>query len=172
MVLARRVKPLDRRASIAIHAALGTQILLGIATVMSGVALPLAALHQAVGALLVAAIAWGAHVVGRRRRERLLGLRRFPDVDEAMRIGRDRWSRSGSRPASTSSGRARRSTGGRATVEQSDETPALFKTTTERADALIERVAELHSYDVPAIVVWPVDRVLARYGEWVESEVR
>ena len=57
-------------------------------------------------------------------------------------------------------------------VAQSDETPALFKTTTERADALVERVAELHSYDLPAIVVWPVDRVLATYGDWVESEVR
>jgi cytochrome c oxidase assembly protein subunit 15 len=66
IILARRVRPLDRRASIAIHAALGTQILLGIATVMSGVALPLAALHQAVGALLVAATAWGAHLLGRR----------------------------------------------------------------------------------------------------------
>lgn len=66
IVLARRVRPLDRRASVAIHAALGTQILLGIATVMSGVALPLAALHQAVGALLVAATAWGAHLTGRR----------------------------------------------------------------------------------------------------------
>jgi cytochrome c oxidase assembly protein subunit 15 len=66
IVLARRVRPLDRRASVAIHAALGTQILLGIATVMSGVALPLAALHQAVGALLVAATAWGAHLLGRR----------------------------------------------------------------------------------------------------------
>jgi cytochrome c oxidase assembly protein subunit 15 len=66
VVLARRVRPIDRRASIAIHSALGTQILLGIATVMSGVALPLAVLHQAVGALLVAATAWGAHVIGRR----------------------------------------------------------------------------------------------------------
>jgi cytochrome c oxidase assembly protein subunit 15 len=66
VVLARRVRPLERRASIAIHSALGTQILLGIATVISGVALPLAVLHQAVGALLVAATAWGAHVIGRR----------------------------------------------------------------------------------------------------------
>ena len=68
VILARRVRPLDRRASIAIHSALGTQILLGIATVTSGVALPLAVLHQAVGALLVAATAWGAHVIGRRPR--------------------------------------------------------------------------------------------------------
>jgi len=66
VILARRVRPLERSASIAIHSALGTQILLGIATVMSGVALPLAVLHQAVGALLVAATAWGAHVIGRR----------------------------------------------------------------------------------------------------------
>ena len=67
VLLARRVKPLDRRASIAIHATLGLQILLGIATVMSGVALPFAVLHQAVGALLVAATAWGVHVIGRQR---------------------------------------------------------------------------------------------------------
>ena len=66
VILARRVRAIERRASVAIHAALGTQILLGIATVMSGVALPLAVLHQAVGALLVAATAWGAHVIGRR----------------------------------------------------------------------------------------------------------
>ena len=67
IVLARRAKSIDRRASIAIHSALGVQILLGIATVMSGMALWLAASHQAVGALLVAAVAWGAHVIGRQR---------------------------------------------------------------------------------------------------------
>ena len=66
VIFARRVKPLDRRASIAVHSTLGIQILLGIATVTSGMALWLAASHQAVGALLVAATAWGAHVIGRR----------------------------------------------------------------------------------------------------------
>ena len=62
IVMARRVRAIDRRASIAIHTAFGTQILLGIATVMSGMNIVLAVLHQAVGALLVAAVAWGAHV--------------------------------------------------------------------------------------------------------------
>ena len=57
-------------------------------------------------------------------------------------------------------------------VTQSDETPALLKTTLARADALIERIEELHGYDVPAIVVWPIERLAASYGEWVESEVR
>lgn len=57
-------------------------------------------------------------------------------------------------------------------VEQSDETPACFKTTFARVDALIERVAELHSYDIPAITVTPVDRLLAAYCDWVENAVR
>lgn len=61
----RRV-PGGRPASIAIHSAFGTQILLGIATVLTGIALPLAVLHQATGALLTAATAWGAHVLGRQ----------------------------------------------------------------------------------------------------------
>jgi cytochrome c oxidase assembly protein subunit 15 len=66
IVFARKVRRVARPASIAIHAAFSTQILLGIATVMSGVPIGLAALHQAVGALLVAATVWGANEVGRR----------------------------------------------------------------------------------------------------------
>ena len=72
VIFARRVRrsPAGRAPSIAIHAAFGTQILLGIATVMSGVAMPLAALHQAVGTLLVAATVWGAHVYGSRPKDK------------------------------------------------------------------------------------------------------
>ena len=68
VVFARRVKAVEggRGASIAIHSTFGTQILLGIATVMTGIALWLAVLHQATGALLVAATIWGAHIIGRR----------------------------------------------------------------------------------------------------------
>ncbi len=57
-------------------------------------------------------------------------------------------------------------------VAEADEAPALFKTTTDRVDALIAGIAELHSYEVPAIVVWPVDRLPASFGDWVESELR
>jgi cytochrome c oxidase assembly protein subunit 15 len=68
VVLARRLKRMGARpASIAIHSAFGTQILLGIATVMSGVAMPLAVAHQLVGALLLVATIWGAHRLGARR---------------------------------------------------------------------------------------------------------
>jgi cytochrome c oxidase assembly protein subunit 15 len=67
VIFARQVRPIDRKASIAIHSAFGTQILLGIAVVMTGMNIVLAVLHQAVGALVVAATTWGAHVVGRRQ---------------------------------------------------------------------------------------------------------
>jgi cytochrome c oxidase assembly protein subunit 15 len=67
VIFARRIRANGSRApSIAIHSAFGLQIIIGIATVLSGVALWLAALHQAVGAALVAACAWGAHELGRR----------------------------------------------------------------------------------------------------------
>jgi cytochrome c oxidase assembly protein subunit 15 len=68
VIFARLLRKQGARApSIAIHSAFGTQILLGIATVFSGVAIWLAALHQAVGALLVACTVWGASEAGRRR---------------------------------------------------------------------------------------------------------
>ncbi|MFM8543368.1 MAG: COX15/CtaA family protein, partial [Chakrabartia sp.] len=67
ILLARRVKQAGvRPASIAIHISVGTQMLLGIATVMTGVNIGLAVLHQAVGALVVASTSWGLHVLGRR----------------------------------------------------------------------------------------------------------
>jgi cytochrome c oxidase assembly protein subunit 15 len=69
VLFARRLRkaPGARPASIAIHSAFGTQIILGILTVLSGIALWLAVLHQATGALLVAATVWGAHELGRQR---------------------------------------------------------------------------------------------------------
>jgi cytochrome c oxidase assembly protein subunit 15 len=68
VIFARKVRkvPGARRASIAVHSAFGTQVLLGILTVLSGIAIWLAVLHQATGALLLAATVWGAHELGRR----------------------------------------------------------------------------------------------------------
>ena len=67
LLLARRVKKAGvRRASVAIHGTYGIQIILGIATVMTGVNIVLAVSHQAVGALVVASAVWGAHVMGRK----------------------------------------------------------------------------------------------------------
>lgn len=62
--LARRVRRTDRLASVAVHTAFGTMVLLGIATVMSGVSLWIAAAHQLVGALTVAATVRAMHSDG------------------------------------------------------------------------------------------------------------
>lgn len=67
VVMGRRLRRAGARpASIALHSVFGTQIVLGIATVMSGVTIWIAVLHQLTGALLVATTAWGAHRLGRR----------------------------------------------------------------------------------------------------------
>jgi cytochrome c oxidase assembly protein subunit 15 len=67
VVFARVVKRAGgRRASIAIHSLFGTQVLLGVVTVWAHVDIELAAMHQLIGALLVPATVWGAHVIGRR----------------------------------------------------------------------------------------------------------
>jgi cytochrome c oxidase assembly protein subunit 15 len=68
VMFARKVRKVEgaRGASIAIHSAFGTQVILGILTVLSGIAIWLAVLHQATGTLLLATTVWGAHELGRR----------------------------------------------------------------------------------------------------------
>lgn len=56
-------------------------------------------------------------------------------------------------------------------IEEGREVPALFKTTEAVADRLVDRLALLHSYDVPAIAVWPIERTLKDYAEWVGRSV-
>ena len=56
-------------------------------------------------------------------------------------------------------------------VQTADEVAAIFKTEHSQAEALIERVTALHSYDVPCVVSWPVEKVQRSYAEWVEDSV-
>ena len=57
-------------------------------------------------------------------------------------------------------------------LETADEVAAIFKTHHWQADALIARIAALHSYDLPCIVSWPIDKILRSYADWVEDTVR
>ena len=57
-------------------------------------------------------------------------------------------------------------------VEEAQEIAALFKTRADRASALIEAISELHGYDVPAAVVWPIADALPAYAQWVSDESR
>jgi periplasmic divalent cation tolerance protein len=59
----------------------------------------------------------------------------------------------------------------RGEVETSQEVPAILKSTADKADALVSRIAGLHSYDVPCIAVWPIDKLLLSYAEWVEESL-
>lgn len=54
-------------------------------------------------------------------------------------------------------------------IETSDEVPAIFKTSARQADALVDRIAGMHSYEVPCIAVWPIDRIARAYADWVED---
>lgn len=56
-------------------------------------------------------------------------------------------------------------------VETSDEVAAILKTSDHRVDALIARIASLHSYEVPCITTWPIEKILAAYARWVEDSV-
>ena len=54
-------------------------------------------------------------------------------------------------------------------IEHAEEVPALFKTATNKVDALILAIAKLHSYEVPAIVAWPIVQSGPGYAEWIAS---
>ena len=51
-----------------------------------------------------------------------------------------------------------------------NEALAVMKTSDERADALIARLAQLHPYEVPEALALPVTTGSAKYLEWVASE--
>lgn len=57
-------------------------------------------------------------------------------------------------------------------IETATEVPALFKTDETTAAALIDRVAALHSYDVPGITAWAVEKAHGPYADWVQSSVQ
>jgi periplasmic divalent cation tolerance protein len=56
-------------------------------------------------------------------------------------------------------------------IESAEEVAAILKTSDSEADALITRIAALHSYEVPCIVTWPIDKILGSYADWAEDSV-
>lgn len=56
-------------------------------------------------------------------------------------------------------------------IEEAKEVAAIFKTSEKSADALITRITALHSYDVPCVATWPIDKILGPYADWVEQNV-
>ncbi len=95
----------------------------------------------------------------------------FPDMAEAERIGRTLVEE---RLAACVNilGSCRSIYRWQGAIEQADEVAALFKTTLDQAQTLIGRLQDLHSYDLPAAVVWPIERSLPAYADWVRDETR
>ena len=57
-------------------------------------------------------------------------------------------------------------------VQSSGEAVFLAKTTEAHFDALVERVRELHSYELPCIVAMPLVRGEAAFLGWIKDNVR
>ncbi|MFG1296801.1 MULTISPECIES: divalent-cation tolerance protein CutA [Xanthobacter] len=55
-------------------------------------------------------------------------------------------------------------------IERAEEVILLLKTTAERAPALVERVRARHPYEVPAILVLPVEAADAAFSTWVGQQ--
>ena len=56
--------------------------------------------------------------------------------------------------------------------EEASEHPVLVKTTQDRYPDLEAAIRELHPYELPEIIAWPVTAGLAEYLDWVERESR
>lgn len=56
-------------------------------------------------------------------------------------------------------------------TERSEEAVMILKTTAARAEAVVEAVRERHPYDLPAILVLPLEGGLAAYLAWIAGEV-
>ena len=57
-------------------------------------------------------------------------------------------------------------------IEEEEETALLVKTKAELADEVIERVKELHSYEVPCIVSLPIEKGNPAYLKWIKESTK
>ena len=54
-------------------------------------------------------------------------------------------------------------------VEESQEIALIAKTRVELVDRVIERVKQLHSYEVPCVVSWIIEKGNPEYLEWIKE---
>ena len=57
-------------------------------------------------------------------------------------------------------------------VQAEDEVVLLAKTRSALFSDIEDRVKELHSYDCPCIVAWPIEVGSADYLAWIEAETK
>ena len=59
----------------------------------------------------------------------------------------------------------------RGRVERAREVMLVAKTSAKKLDRLIHRIKELHSYEIPEILVLRVERGLPEYLKWLEESL-
>lgn len=57
-------------------------------------------------------------------------------------------------------------------LEGAEEVPMVMKTTRGQLQALVERLKQLHPYEVPEVLVLPVLGGLQSYMDWVRDQAR
>ncbi len=57
-------------------------------------------------------------------------------------------------------------------IQREPEIPVLFKTAPDRRDALMARLAQLHDYEVPAILALPVEGAHGPFADWVAARTQ
>ena len=57
-------------------------------------------------------------------------------------------------------------------IEEDNEVALLVKTKAALADEVIRRVKELHSYDVPCIVCYRIEKGDSDYLNWIEESTK
>lgn len=54
-------------------------------------------------------------------------------------------------------------------IEESEEFAIIAKTRTELVDRIIERVKQIHSYKVPCVVSWIIEKGNPDYLDWIKE---
>lgn len=57
-------------------------------------------------------------------------------------------------------------------IETDPESLLIIKTAADRREALTERLAALHPYDVPEVIALPIEAGLPSYLQWLTDETR
>ncbi|MBI4187706.1 MAG: divalent-cation tolerance protein CutA [Chloroflexi bacterium] len=57
-------------------------------------------------------------------------------------------------------------------IEQEGEAAMLVKTKATLVDEVIERVKELHSYQVPCVIALPIEKGNPDYLKWIEESTK
>ena len=59
----------------------------------------------------------------------------------------------------------------RGKIERTKEVMLVAKTSAKKLDQLIRRIKELHSYEIPEIIVLRVERGMPEYLKWLEESL-